>query len=164
MHLGVMSKNLGRLAQEIDNMVNALFSRAQIPPAQPMGEKQRDEGNDLPRGAVRSVLRDKVNETINKWNDMLDALYAKEDNNYEKLIRSKGLDLQISLAFQNGKYTTTIIPEIVPRNSIGELALKPYFIGLAGLVGHAVNRSIKNAQGNSAFGIYQKEYLKFTHD
>lgn len=167
MHLGVMSKNLVKLASEIGNLVDGFVSRAQMtaPPTteavpQQSTELQQDGENDLPRGAVRAFLASKRTECLNKWNDMLEKA---PDADYDVLVKSTELDLQVKLTLSGNKYTATIVPEIEPsRNTYGQRALQPYCNGLAGIAGAKATQSIKNATGNSSFGIYMKQYLKFT--
>lgn len=155
-----MSKNLVKLAKEIDNLVGVFVKRAQAPT--PL---QQDAENDLPRGAVNSLLTEKVNDSIEAWNNMMSKIYNEQDDDtYQELQASRSLDLRIKLTLntQNKTYTAIIKPEIEPnRNEKGERYLQPYFNRLAVLAGQAATKSIANASGNSSLDIYRPEHLKF---
>ena len=153
-----MGKDLAKLAQEIDNLVNGFVSKAQFPAA-PMGKKQDDSSNDLPRMAARRFLKGKVTEGTDKWNAMLDKA---PDADYETLKGSTKIDLRMAFSLSGGKYKVAIKPEIEPsRNPYGEKMLQPYFNGLAGLVGVVATKSIRNATGNSSFGLTDT-FMNFT--
>lgn len=145
MHLDVMSDNLVKLASEIDNIVGYFVSRAGDP-------------NAGPRYAVRQVLKKNVNNVLNKWNEILDKA---PDADYEVLKNSTALDLKIECALSGGQYACTIRPEIVPsRNKYGETQLQPTCNGVAGVAAKEATKVIE--EGNTSFGIYEKEYLVFT--
>lgn len=140
-----MSKNLIKLANDIDNIVGYFVSQAVDP-------------NAGPRYAVRQVLKKNFNNVLNKWNEILNKA---SDADYEVLKNSTALDLRIECTLSGGKYECTIRPEIVPsRNKYGETQLQPTCNGMAGVAAAEATKVIE--EGNTSFGIYEKEYLVFT--
>ena len=156
-----MSKNLEKLAHEIDGLVSGFLRKAQLAmPASGGGAAPMsggDTNNDYPRAAIQAYLAQQTDATLNKWNQLLDKI---SDEAYNVVQSSTSLDLRVVATLAGNRYKVTIQPQVEPsRNREMEQALQPFMNGMAGVAGVAASKAYH--PGNSSFAILRKNHLKF---
>jgi len=164
MHLGVMSKNLVKLATEIDSMVCGFVNVALVPQQR---ELSPEDATLAVKQAIISLLKREEGNALNKWNDMLDKL---SDEQYQLATLTTRLDLSVVAKLVGNSYRVAIKPEAEYPKDIKsakpaiERWLQPFFNGIAGkaiLVANATKKKHKNAQSVS---WVHPQYLVFRNE
>ena len=176
-----MSKNLEKLAYEIEGLVDGLLSKAQaLPPApmeapgaEPMATE--DPNNNFPQGAVRSIMKGSGKALIAKFNEIIQKL---NDEEYAVSNALTAIDGKAEAVYAGGKYKSVKIwlvldPNWVDqKNEDGELTgtalasrkilqfFQPMMTAMSAKALMSANKQRK--PGNSSFGLHIPDLVKLS--
>lgn len=147
MHLGVMSKNLVKLANDIDNIVDGFLSTAQY------------GGTSRAKGAVNVVLADSKAEGLKTWNDMLQKL---SDEDYERALQCERVDVDVKMVLTKSGYKITMVADPAPPMPDSVITyLQPFLNGVAGKAKIKADATLKDDKNAKSEEWEYYQYLCF---